>query len=233
MNTTSNYLLEVNHLSRIYNQSGGSITALDKLSFKLPMGQSLAILGPSGSGKTTLLELLGWLSTPTTGEVLINGKSVLAGNDAEISNFRNETIGFVFQLMHLQDYFTAAENVAMPMIANNSQPIDQQTRADELLSLVGLKDRANQYPNQLSGGEMQRVAIARALSNKPKILLADEPTAKLDKANTDIVLNIFKEIQKSGVSVILITHDPEIANLFDNKIELQHGKVKSIQIANT
>jgi putative ABC transport system ATP-binding protein len=232
MNNSQQYLIEVNDLSRVYNQGGSSITALDRLSFKLPTGTSLAILGPSGSGKTTLLELLGGLSSPTSGTIMVNGKNVFKGTDQEISKFRNETIGFVFQLMHLQDYFTAAENIAMPMIANNVNPQDQRKRADELLELVGLSNRANQYPNQLSGGEMQRVAIARALANNPKVLLADEPTAKLDKVNTDIVLNIFKEIQKRGVSVILITHDPEVANNFQNRIELSHGQVKSINITN-
>jgi putative ABC transport system ATP-binding protein len=234
-------LIDVSDLSKIYgldgknknkNNQNNQIIALDKLSFKLFKGQSLAILGPSGSGKTTLLELLAGLTNSTSGTVLIDGTDVFKGSDNDLSTFRNKTIGFVFQLMHLQDYFTAGQNVSMPMIASGASIAMQESRANELLEIVGLANRAGQYPNQLSGGEMQRVAIARALSNNPKLILADEPTAKLDKANTDIVMSIFKKIQARGVSIILITHDPEIANQFENRIELQHGKVKNIYIKN-
>jgi putative ABC transport system ATP-binding protein len=224
--TNSDLLIDVKNLSKVYSQGGSKITALDDISFSLKKGQSLAILGPSGSGKTTLLELLAGLTTPTTGQVVISNQNVNTGTDSDISKFRNQTIGFVFQLMHLQDYLTAKENVELPALANSNSATNQ---AQELLKMVGLEDRVNQYPNQLSGGEMQRVAIARALINNPKIILADEPTAKLDKANSDKVLSILDEIQKTGVSVIMITHDP--ANRFTNQIQLANGKIKSINIA--
>jgi putative ABC transport system ATP-binding protein len=227
--TDQSILIDVKNLSKIYTQGGNKITAVDNISFQLKKGQSLAILGPSGSGKTTLLELLAGLTTPTTGTTIINGVDVHKGSDTDISKFRNQTIGFVFQLMHLQDYLTAQENVELPALANSSKG---SNRALELLKMVGLSDRINQYPNQLSGGEMQRVAIARALINNPDIILADEPTAKLDKDNSDKVLNILDEIQKTGVSVIMITHDPEVANRFTNKIQLTNGKIKLINIAN-
>jgi putative ABC transport system ATP-binding protein len=226
--TNSDLLIDVKNLSKVYSQGTSKITALDDISFSLKKGQSLAILGPSGSGKTTLLELLAGLTTPTTGQVVISNQNVNTGTDSDISKFRNQTIGFVFQLMHLQDYLTAKENVELPALANSNSATNQ---AQELLKMVGLEDRMNQYPNQLSGGEMQRVAIARALINNPKIILADEPTAKLDKANSDKVLTILDEIQKTGVSVIMITHDPEVANRFTNQIQLANGKIKSINIA--
>jgi ABC-type lipoprotein export system ATPase subunit len=225
--TDQGVLIDVKNLSKVYTQGGNKITALDDISFSLKKGQSLAILGPSGSGKTTLLELLAGLTTPTTGTVVINGQNVHIGSDTDISKFRNETIGFVFQLMHLQDYLNAQENVELPALARGAVGANQ---ALELLKMVGLGHRVNQYPNQLSGGEMQRVAIARALINNPKIILADEPTAKLDKENSDKVLSILDEIQKTGVSVIMITHDPEVANRFNNQIQLANGKIKSINI---
>jgi ABC-type lipoprotein export system ATPase subunit len=225
--TYQGVLIDVKNLSKVYTQGGNKITALDDISFSLKKGQSLAILGPSGSGKTTLLELLAGLTTPTTGTVVINGQNVHIGSDTDISKFRNETIGFVFQLMHLQDYLNAQENVELPALARGAVGANQ---ALELLKMVGLGHRVNQYPNQLSGGEMQRVAIARALINNPKIILADEPTAKLDKENSDKVLSILDEIQKTGVSVIMITHDPEVANRFNNQIQLANGKIKSINI---
>lgn len=223
--TDQQILIDVKNLSKTYTQGENKITALEDISFRLNKGQSLAILGPSGSGKTTLLELLAGLTSVTTGTVTIDGQNVHAGTDTDISRFRNQTIGFVFQLMHLQDYLNAKENVELPALARG---VAGQNQAVELLKMVGLEDRINQYPNQLSGGEMQRVAIARALINNPKIILADEPTAKLDKANSDKVLTILDEIQKTGVSVIMITHDPEVASRFKNQIELTNGKIKSI-----
>ena len=226
-NTNPTNLIEVKNLTKVYTQASNKITAVDDVSFTLQRGQSLAILGPSGSGKTTLLELLAGLTTPTSGTVIIDGQNVHVGSDKDISNFRNQKIGFVFQLMHLQDYLNAQENVELPALASGKAGANQ---AVELLKMVGLGDRINQYPNQLSGGEMQRVAIARALINNPKIILADEPTAKLDKDNSDKVLAILDDIQKTGVSIIMITHDPEVANRFTNQIQLANGKVKSINI---
>jgi putative ABC transport system ATP-binding protein len=227
--TENKTLISVKNLTKKYKHSSGDVLALDTISFELSDGESLAVLGPSGSGKTTLLELMAGLTTPTSGTVEVSGQNVFEGNDNQISNFRNATIGFVFQNIHLQDYFTALENVCLPMIAAGVPKSEQIKRAQKLLKLVGLEERANQYPSQLSGGEMQRVAIARALANNPKIIFADEPTAKLDKANADKVLEALNQIQKDGVSVIMITHDSAIAKTFSNKIELSHGQATSIK----
>lgn len=221
-------IIQVKNLTKIYKDGSESITALDNVSFDLKEGEDMAIIGPSGSGKTTLLELIAGLNKPTNGEVFIDGKNVHKGSDEAISNFRNKTIGFVFQMMHLQDYFTALENVTLPLIAFGTGIKELRLKAKELLLKVGLENRMNQYPKQLSGGEMQRVAIARALANDPKIVMADEPTGTLDKENAHKVLDMLFDISKKrGVSVIMVTHDISIAEKFKNKMELKHGKVEN------
>lgn len=219
-------IIEVKDLTKVYKDGSEKIVALDEVSFSLPQGQDLAIVGPSGSGKTTLLELIAGLNKPTSGQVIIDSRDVNKGSDTDISQFRNKTIGFVFQLMHLQDYFTALENVTLPLIACGTPRKEALERAQTLLERVGLKHRLNQYPKQLSGGEMQRVAIARSLANKPKIIMADEPTGKLDKKNADNVMQIFAEVAKDeGVSFVLITHDESISKKYRNIIRLDHGKM--------
>jgi ABC-type lipoprotein export system ATPase subunit len=220
-----NILIKVDNLSKDYKQGQATIKALQPISFELGEGQSLAILGPSGSGKTTLLELLAGFIEPTTGSVTIDGVEIFKSSDSSLSKFRNKTMGFIFQHNHLQDYLTAKDNILVPTLAYSIVG-----DADGIINKVGLTERANLYPAQLSGGEQQRIAIARALINNPKIIFADEPTAKLDKENADKVLEIFKSIQASGVSVVIITHDPVVANMFDNQIILEHGVTKSIKI---
>jgi|688.fasta_scaffold16023_8 putative ABC transport system ATP-binding protein len=219
-------ILEVKNLTKVYSQGGTQITALSNVSFDLESGKSLAIVGPSGSGKTTLLELIAGLNSPTSGQVLVNGLEVSKGSDKKQSQFRNSTMGFVFQMFHLQDYFTASENVTLPLLAAGKSSQFCRDRSEELLKKVGLENRKNQYPKQLSGGEMQRVAIARALANSPKIILADEPTAKLDQENVEKVMEIFEQIQKEGVSILMITHDQSVASKFSNIIKLKSGKVQ-------
>ncbi len=219
-------IIQVKNLTKIYKDGSDSITALDNVTFDLKEGEDIAIIGPSGSGKTTLLELIAGLNKPTSGEVFIDKKNVHKGTDEEISSFRNKTIGFVFQMMHLQDYFTALENVTLPLIACGTGMEELRSKAKELLLKVGLENRMNQYPKQLSGGEMQRVAIARALANNPKIVMADEPTGKLDKKNAENVMSIFDAISKEKkVSFILITHDESIAKRYKKIIKLDHGKI--------
>jgi len=222
-----NDILRVQNLTKIYKQGNSKIVALNNVSFNLKEGESLAIVGPSGSGKTTLLELMGGLNTPSEGKIYVKGVEVGIGSDKIQSTFRNSTIGFVFQMFHLQDYFTALENITLPLIAAGKTKEESLKRAEELLEKVGLLDRKNQFPNQLSGGEMQRVAIARALANKPAIILADEPTAKLDAENVKKVMELFQNIQKEGVSVIIITHDNQIASQFSNIVRLDHGNLAS------
>jgi putative ABC transport system ATP-binding protein len=220
-------ILEVKNVTKRYKDKGENIAALDNISFSVPSGEGLAIIGPSGSGKTTLLQIMSGLAEASEGEVFIKGKKVNEGSDNEVSDFRNKTIGFVFQNIYLQEYFTAKENVMLPMLVNNVSKKEAKKRAEELLDMVGLKERMNHKPSKLSGGEEQRVGIARALANNPQIIMADEPTAKLDKDNRDKVLEIFQEIGKKGISIIVITHDDHFSKVFKNVIRLEDGKIKS------
>ena len=218
-------VIEVKNLTKKYRDASSEVIALDNISFSLKEGESVAIVGPSGSGKTTLLEIMAGLNNPSEGTVIIDNVNVHKGSDTEISKFRNKTLGFVFQMINLQDYFSAKENVALPLLAAGVDMKKTETRSEELLKMVGLKDRQNFYPKQLSGGEMQRVAVARALANNPKIIMADEPTGKLDKDNAEKVMEILMQIAKKGTSVIMITHDEKLANKFDRKIRIEHGRI--------
>ncbi len=221
-------ILEVKKLTKKYADGDIEVTALNNVSFSLPDGFDLAILGPSGSGKTTLLQLAGGLDTMTSGDVIISGQSIKNMSDSEISDFRNKTMGFIFQMINLHDFFTAKENVMLPMLVAGMERIDAEAKALKLLEKVGLSHRANHLPRQLSGGEQQRVAVARALANDPKIIFADEPTGKLDKANSKMVIDILESLSKdNGMSVIMITHDENIAKRFSRVIKLESGSVKN------
>ncbi|KKR06010.1 MAG: ABC transporter-like protein [candidate division WS6 bacterium GW2011_GWF2_39_15] len=220
-------IIEVHNLTKRYKDAGAEVTALDNVSFKLPKGFDLAILGPSGSGKTTLLQLVGGLDKMTEGDVIINGQSLKKMSDKEVSEFRNKTMGFIFQMIYLQDYFTAKENIMLPMMVAGIRRKEAMEKADSLLEKVGLLHRANHLPRQLSGGEQQRVAVARALANDPQIIFADEPTGKLDKKNSEMVIETLESLSKeNGMSVIIITHDENIAKRFSRIIKLENGKVK-------
>lgn len=221
-------VIKVKKLTKIYTDGEEDIYALNNVSFSLGYGEDLLVLGPSGSGKTTLLELMAGLNEPTKGEVIIDGRNVHKGTDEEISRFRNQTIGFVFQMIYLQDYFTALENVTLPLIAKGENQAESREKAENLLQKFGLEKRMNHYPRQLSGGEMQRVGVARALANNPKIIFADEPTGKLDKKNAMKILDIFSEIaEENGLSVIMITHDEGMKKRFKKVLTLEHGDVKN------
>ena len=220
-------ILEVKNLTKKYKDGDIEVTALNNVSFSLPEGYDLAILGPSGSGKTTLLQLAGGLDTMTSGDVIISGQSIKDMSDSEISDFRNKTMGFIFQMINLHDFFTAKENVMLPMLVEGMDRDDADAKALKLLERVGLSHRANHLPRQLSGGEQQRVAVARALANDPKIIFADEPTGKLDKTNSLMVIEILEGLSKDkGMSVIMITHDENIAKRFSKVIRLENGSVK-------
>lgn len=220
-------ILEVKNLTKKYKDGDIEVTALDNVSFSLPEGYDLAILGPSGSGKTTLLQLAGGLDTMTSGDVVVSGQSIKNMSDTEISDFRNKTMGFIFQMINLHDFFTAKENVMLPMLVEGMDRDDADAKALKLLERVGLSHRANHLPRQLSGGEQQRVAVARALANDPKIIFADEPTGKLDKTNSLMVIEILEGLSKDkGMSVIMITHDENIAKRFSKVIRLENGSVK-------
>ncbi len=221
-------ILEVKKLTKKYKDGDIEVTALDNVSFSLPEGFDLAILGPSGSGKTTLLQLAGGLDTMTSGDVIISGQSIKNMSDTEISDFRNKTMGFIFQMINLHDFFTAKENVMLPMLVAGVNRSKAEEKALKLLEKVGLSPRANHLPKQLSGGEQQRVAVARALANDPKIIFADEPTGKLDKANSELVIDILENLSHdNGMSVIMITHDENIAKRFSRVIKLENGSVKN------
>jgi putative ABC transport system ATP-binding protein len=198
----------------------GSVRALNALSFGIEPGEWVALMGPSGSGKTTLINILGGLDTLNAGRVVVDGVDLSRLTENELVRYRAEKVGFVFQQFHLVNYLTALENV---MLAQYFHSVTDEKQAEAALHRVGMGDRMTHLPAQLSGGEQQRVAIARALINEPKIVLADEPTGNLDEANEEIVMNIFQELHKAGHTIVMVTHDPDIARRADRRIELAHG----------
>ncbi|OLC94981.1 MAG: hypothetical protein AUH86_13220 [Acidobacteria bacterium 13_1_40CM_4_58_4] len=198
----------------------GPLRALNGVSFGIHGGEWVALMGPSGSGKTTLINILGGLDTLTSGRVIVDGVDLSKLSENELVRYRAEKVGFVFQQFHLVPYLTALENV---MLAQYFHSVTDEEGAEEALKRVGLGDRLTHLPAQLSGGEQQRVAIARALINQPKLILADEPTGNLDEANETIVLQIFQELHHSGHTILMVTHDPDIARQADRRIELAHG----------
>jgi putative ABC transport system ATP-binding protein len=200
----------------------GSLRAVDGLSFTIAPGEWVALMGPSGSGKTTLINILGGLDALTSGRVLVDGVDLAKLSESEMVRYRAEKIGFVFQQFHLVPYLTAIENV---MLAQYFHSATDERQASEALQRVGLGDRLTHLPAQLSGGEQQRVAIARALINEPKLILADEPTGNLDEVNEAIVLQIFRELHNLGHTILMVTHDPDIARQADRRIELAHGRL--------
>ena len=211
-------LVEAREISKSYN---GKVAALNGVSFQVSRGEWVAIMGPSGSGKTTLLNLLGCLDRPSSGTLLVDGTDVAGLSRTELTRFRRETVGFVFQQFYLVPYLTALENV---MLAQYFHSIADQEEARKALERVGLGDRLQHLPSQLSGGEQQRVCIARALINEPKMVLADEPTGNLDKANEDVVMSLFQERHREGHTIVMVTHDPDIGAEADRVIRLDHGR---------
>lgn len=214
-----------NIIKNFKSQSGsGELQILRGVSLEIKTGEIAAIEGSSGSGKSTLLHILGGLDRPTTGDVHWHGKSIYSHDADKLAELRNEHVGFVFQFHHLLPEFTAIENVMMPALIKGASQRDAKERATELLSFFGMSEREHHRPSQLSGGEQQRVSMARALTNKPSIILADEPTGNLDERNTDIILNLLFELRDiEKVSVILITHEKEIAKKCDTLYSLQNG----------
>ena len=221
-------ILEIKNLTKKYGDGSSTVTALDNVSLKVPKGHDVAILGPSGSGKTTLLQLAGGLDKSTSGSVIVDGKDIEKMNDKEISEFRNNKMGFIFQMIHLQDFFTAKENVMLPLLVAGKTKSEADKKAKKLLKQMGLSHRENHLPRELSGGEQQRVAVARALANDPQLIFADEPTGKLDEKNSEMIIDTLERLSKEkGLSVIIITHDPNVAKRFSKTIRLEHGKLAS------
>ena len=198
----------------------GTLRALDGISFRIEAGEWVALMGPSGSGKTTLINILGGLDTLTSGHVTVDGVDLANLGENELVRYRAEKIGFVFQQFHLVPYLSALENV---MLAQYFHSVTDESQATEALKRVGLGHRLTHLPSQLSGGEQQRVAIARALINQPKLILADEPTGNLDEANEEIVIGLFRELHSAGHTILMVTHDPDIAQQADRRIEFVHG----------
>lgn len=218
-------LINTDHLVKIYNLGEYEIHALRGINLTIENSEFVAIMGPSGSGKSTLMHILGCLDRPTQGRYLLEGKDISSLDRNSLAQIRSRKIGFVFQSFNLLHRTTALENVELPLLYNNSSPKVIAEKAKKALSLVGLEGRENSYPNQLSGGQQQRVAIARALVNDPAIILADEPTGNLDTRTSIEVMEIFQSLNKQGITIILITHEKDIASYAKRNITFRDGKI--------
>lgn len=221
-------ILIVEQLIKSYPAAGGrSLSVLDGLDLTVEPGEFVAVTGESGCGKSTLLQILGALDRPDSGRILIDGTDVLAGSDETLSALRNERIGFVFQFHHLLPEFTALENVMMPALVGGQHPEAARSRAHDLLSHVGLADRSEHRPGELSGGEKQRVAIMRALMNQPDIVLADEPTGNLDEQTAEVLhQELLRLSRELGQTVIVVTHNRDFAEMADREMILEHGRLR-------
>lgn len=215
-------ILTLTEISKIY----GDLKALDKINLTVEEGEWLSIMGPSGSGKTTLMNIIGCMDKPSLGKIDLTGQDISKLSSKELTIVRRDMIGLVFQQFHLVNYLTALENV---MMAQYYHSLPDEKEALEALESVGLKERAKHLPNQLSGGEQQRVCIARALINHPKLLLADEPTGNLDEKNEKLVMEIFEKLHNAGSTIIVVTHDPEVADQAERMVVLEHGKIARIE----
>mgnify|MGYP002624145701 FL=1 len=213
-------LLELKNVSMVYN---GKVKALDGINFSVEKGEWVAIMGPSGSGKTTLMNIIGCMDKATDGEIILDGIDLSDVDNQKLTEIRREKIGMVFQQFHLVPYLTAVENI---MVAQYYHSLPDVNEAMSELKRVGLEDRANHLPSQLSGGEQQRVCIARALINYPVLILADEPTGNLDEANQNLVMKIFHELHAEGHTIITVTHSPDVGKEAQRCIVLEHGRIK-------
>ena len=211
-------LLELKNISKIY----GDLKALDNVSIKVDKGEWVAIMGPSGSGKSTMMNIIGCMDKPSMGEVLLDGVDISKESQKKLTDIRRDKIGLIFQQFHMVTYLTAVENV---MVSQYYHSMPDEEEALEALGRVGLRERAKHLPSQLSGGEQQRVCVARALINHPELILADEPTGNLDEANENIVLDLFRQLHDEGTTLIVVTHDPEVAEAAQRTIVLEHGRV--------
>lgn len=220
-------VITIRNITRDFYLGQEIVKVLKGIDLNIEKGEYVAIMGPSGSGKSTLMNLLGCLDTPTSGQYILNGKDVSKMSDDELAEIRNKEIGFVFQTFNLLPRTTALDNVALPMIYAGISKKDRVTRAEEVLTNVGLADRMDHRPNQLSGGQRQRVAVGRALVNNPSIILADEPTGNLDSKTSVEIMALFDKIHASGNTVILVTHEEEIAKHAHRIIRLRDGLIES------
>lgn len=220
-------LIKITNIKRNFSLGNETVYVLKGIDLEIQKGEYVALMGPSGSGKSTLMNLLGCLDTPTSGTYILNGKDVSQMQDDELAEIRNKEIGFVFQTFNLLPRTTALDNVALPMIYAGYGKTERIKRATEVLQQVNLSDRMDHQPNQLSGGQRQRVAVARALVNKPSIILADEPTGNLDSKTSVEIMKLFGDIHAQGNTVILVTHEEDIAAYAHRVIRLRDGLIES------
>jgi putative ABC transport system ATP-binding protein len=226
-NSVMSNVIEIKDIIRDFQLGQETVHVLKGINLDIETGDYVAIMGPSGSGKSTLMNILGCLDTPTAGSYILNGKDVSQMSDDELAEIRNTEIGFVFQTFNLLPRTTALDNVALPMVYAGASKSERTKRAQEVLTDVGLSDRMDHKPNQLSGGQRQRVAVGRALVNKPSIILADEPTGNLDSKTGYEIMNLFDDIHKAGNTVIMVTHEEEVAAHAKRVIRLRDGLIES------
>jgi putative ABC transport system ATP-binding protein len=219
-------VIDLKNITKTYHLGDETLNALDGVNCAVQSGEFVAITGPSGSGKSTLANIIGGLDQPSSGTVIIDGQDLSRVRDRQLSDYRNQHIGFVFQSFNLQGTQTALENVMLPLIFARMKPAERKARAKECLEAVGLGDRLNHRPSQLSGGQRQRVAIARALAVRPSIILADEPTGNLDSARGEEIMKLLKDLNKQGITLVVITHDMSIARQADRIIQIKDGRME-------
>ncbi|HEY9640828.1 MAG TPA: ABC transporter ATP-binding protein [Coleofasciculaceae cyanobacterium] len=224
-------IIRLEHVFKTYGSGDIQVNALSDVNLTIEAGEYCAIMGPSGSGKSTAMNVIGCLDRPTAGAYYLDGMDVSCLSDAELAHIRNRKLGFVFQQFHLLPQLSAMENVMLPMVYAGVATAERKERAAEALTRVGLANRLNNRPNQLSGGQQQRVAIARAIVNRPVLLLADEPTGALDSQTTQEVMNIFSELNASGITVVMVTHEPEVARLSRRVVWFRDGQVVHAHLA--
>lgn len=224
-------IIRLEEVYKIYGSGETEVKALSGVNFMVERGEYCAIMGASGSGKSTMMNIIGCLDRPTSGSYYLDGEDVSKLGDTDLAHVRNRKLGFVFQQFHLLSQLSAMENVMLPMVYANVPDRERRDRAAEALTRVGLANRLNNKPTQLSGGQQQRVAIARAIVNRPVLLLADEPTGALDSHTTHEILNIFTELNASGMTVVMVTHEPEVAHCTRRVIWFRDGQVVHANLA--
>ena len=218
-------MITVSHMTKTYRLKSRELLILQDINLKIPKQAFAGIIGDSGSGKSTLLSIVAGLEKPSGGEVLVNGRNLFQMKDRELSRFRNQSIGFVFQAFHLLDNLTALENVMLPMQYGNIPLKQRMESAKEALCQVGLSERMNHKPQELSGGQKQRVSIARAIVNGSRLIIADEPTGNLDSRSSETVMNLFQNLHKQGYTIIMVTHNMEHQKMFTQVIRMRDGKI--------
>jgi putative ABC transport system ATP-binding protein len=221
-------MIKVDHISKIYVNGGMETIALNDVSFEIKNGEFVAIMGPSGSGKSTLMHILGALDTPSKGDYVLDGQNVGRMNQDDLAEVRNKKIGFIFQSYNLLPRTTALKNVMLPMAYAGISKKERLEKARKYLEMVGLKDRMDHFSNQLSGGQQQRVAIARGISMNPSILLADEPTGNIASAQAEEIMDIFKDLSRQGRTIVMITHEPDIAAHAQRTIHIKDGQIVTV-----